>query len=217
MTDHNDPSGSQPYATFVVELLLDQHRDVRRTRVAHVQTGAHETWVGWDERSLLSFVVTRLGGRERASQPGSTSGEHRRPRTAAPGAGDALGIEVKWLSIDRARSGGLVERPAGSSLRGQVRFTVVGGRAGQVSNSRTPYAVQVLACELTSGRTVLLATFRQRLCPQVLDYVVVVEFILPDMGRSRLQVLVLLSEAEAVSVTLGPVVVMTQMPGGSDG
>jgi hypothetical protein len=43
----------QPYETFVVELLVDEQRAVRRTRVAHVQTGAEERWAGWDDERLL--------------------------------------------------------------------------------------------------------------------------------------------------------------------
>lgn len=48
----------QPYETFVVELLVDEDRAVRRTRVVHVQTGAEERWAGWDGERLLGFVVT---------------------------------------------------------------------------------------------------------------------------------------------------------------
>jgi hypothetical protein len=49
--------GQQPYETFVVELLMDEQRQVRRSRVVHVQTGAEEQWPGWDEERLLRFVV----------------------------------------------------------------------------------------------------------------------------------------------------------------
>jgi hypothetical protein len=48
----------QQYATFVLELLFDEHREVRRTRVVHVQTGAEERWAGSDEERLLRFIVT---------------------------------------------------------------------------------------------------------------------------------------------------------------
>jgi hypothetical protein len=48
----------QQYATFVVELLLDKHRDVRRTRIVHVQTAAEERWAGWDKERLLHFIMT---------------------------------------------------------------------------------------------------------------------------------------------------------------
>ena len=48
----------QAYETFVVELLLDEQRAVRRTRVVHVQSGTEERWAGWDEERLLQFLVT---------------------------------------------------------------------------------------------------------------------------------------------------------------
>jgi uncharacterized protein (DUF2461 family) len=49
----------RPYETFVVELLVNERRrEVRRTRVVHVQTGAEERWAGWDEERLLRFFVT---------------------------------------------------------------------------------------------------------------------------------------------------------------
>ena len=51
----------QHYATFTVELLLDESDDVRRTRCAHVQSGARDTWAGWIEARLVSFVVEHAG------------------------------------------------------------------------------------------------------------------------------------------------------------
>lgn len=48
----------QHYGTFVVEFLLDEHQEVRRTRVVHIQTGSEERWAGWDEERLLRFIVT---------------------------------------------------------------------------------------------------------------------------------------------------------------
>jgi hypothetical protein len=47
----------QQYETFVVELLVDEKRAVRGTRVVHVQTGTEERWAGWDEARLVRFVV----------------------------------------------------------------------------------------------------------------------------------------------------------------
>jgi hypothetical protein len=52
------PMDGQGYDTFVVEFLQDEHRQVRRTRVVHVQTGVEERWAGWDAARLLRFVVT---------------------------------------------------------------------------------------------------------------------------------------------------------------
>ena len=53
------PVDRQGYETFVVELLVDEHRAVRRTRVVHVQSGAEQRWAGWDRERLLRFVVTQ--------------------------------------------------------------------------------------------------------------------------------------------------------------
>jgi hypothetical protein len=52
------PMDGHGYATFVVEFLTDERRQVRRTRVVHVQTGVEERWAGWDAARLLRFVVT---------------------------------------------------------------------------------------------------------------------------------------------------------------
>lgn len=49
------------YATFVVELLLDEHGDVRRTRTVHVQTGAEQSWPGWDEQRLIEKILSFTG------------------------------------------------------------------------------------------------------------------------------------------------------------
>lgn len=53
-----DPVDRQSYETFVVELLVDEQRAVRGTRMVHVQTATEERWAGWDEQRLLRFVVT---------------------------------------------------------------------------------------------------------------------------------------------------------------
>jgi hypothetical protein len=51
----------QPYATFVVELLLAEGGGVRRTRVTHVQTRAEDQWRSWDGERLLEFIVANTG------------------------------------------------------------------------------------------------------------------------------------------------------------
>jgi hypothetical protein len=51
----------ESYATFVIELLLDEHGDVRRTRVVHVQTALEHTWPGWDGQRLLGLILRFTG------------------------------------------------------------------------------------------------------------------------------------------------------------
>jgi hypothetical protein len=55
------PTNRQHYATFTVELLLDEINDVRRIRCAHIQSGDQETWAGWEEARLVGFVVEHAG------------------------------------------------------------------------------------------------------------------------------------------------------------
>jgi hypothetical protein len=52
---------AQYYETFLVELLMDEHGEVRRTRVVHVQTQAEERWAGWDGTRLLRFILSHSG------------------------------------------------------------------------------------------------------------------------------------------------------------
>ena len=59
---HSPSANGQHYATFTVELLLDQDNGVRRTRVVHVQDDAHkETWAGWEDQRLVQFITGHAG------------------------------------------------------------------------------------------------------------------------------------------------------------
>ena len=51
-----NPEGHQRYATFHVELLIDQDGEVRRTKVRHYQTDTEESWPGWDQEQLLAVL-----------------------------------------------------------------------------------------------------------------------------------------------------------------
>ncbi len=58
--EENLNSGSRKhYATFTVELLLDDENQVRRTRATHFQSAADETWAGWEQERLVRFFIDR--------------------------------------------------------------------------------------------------------------------------------------------------------------
>ncbi len=59
-------ANGQHYATFTVEMLLEETNEVRRTRVVHVQDRDTETWVGWDAARLVQFIEQQAS---LASQP----------------------------------------------------------------------------------------------------------------------------------------------------
>jgi hypothetical protein len=58
----------QRYATYTLELLLDDKNQARRTHIVYVQNGEEATWVGWDQTQLLAFIASKAGLRIRASK-----------------------------------------------------------------------------------------------------------------------------------------------------
>lgn len=59
-TSQDEPAdriSRQHYATFTVELLLDDENNVRRTRAVYIQADKEETWANWDEARLMSFFI----------------------------------------------------------------------------------------------------------------------------------------------------------------
>lgn len=51
------PGNGHHYASFTVELLLDQQNEVRRTRVVHVQQEQHKaSWAGWQASKVTAFI-----------------------------------------------------------------------------------------------------------------------------------------------------------------
>jgi hypothetical protein len=45
------------YATFTLELLLDEDNTVRRTHITHNESGAEESWDGWQDAQLIRFFI----------------------------------------------------------------------------------------------------------------------------------------------------------------
>ncbi len=61
--------GRQHYATFTVELLLDENDEARRTRVVHIQSGDMDTWAGWEAEQLIDFLARHTAARSRLAKP----------------------------------------------------------------------------------------------------------------------------------------------------
>jgi hypothetical protein len=55
----DSPASRQHYETFAIELLLDEAKEVRRTRVSHAQSGETALWAGWDGARLVNVLVQR--------------------------------------------------------------------------------------------------------------------------------------------------------------
>ena len=85
--DRLDCDGRQHYATFTVELLLNQDNTVRRTEVVYVQGQAAQHWSGWDEQAIMDFFRQQAGLKGPTPKLGSIL-ESGSPPEVAP----ALGI-----------------------------------------------------------------------------------------------------------------------------
>lgn len=52
---------SPRYATFTVDVVLDQDNEALHTEVIHTQSGDQETWTGWQASQLIDFLVQHAG------------------------------------------------------------------------------------------------------------------------------------------------------------
>ena len=67
--DRPKRSISQHYENFTIEFLVDEKHAVRRTRVAHIQSGDADTWAGWEARQLVGFLARHTGVRVPVERP----------------------------------------------------------------------------------------------------------------------------------------------------
>ena len=67
--DRPKRSISQHYENFTIEFLVDEKHAVRRTRVAHIQSGDADTWAGWEARQLVDFLARHTGVRVAVERP----------------------------------------------------------------------------------------------------------------------------------------------------
>jgi hypothetical protein len=64
----------QHYENFTLEFLVDQKHAVRRTRVAHIQSGDADTWAGWEATQLVDFLARHTGVRAPVERPEKQAG-----------------------------------------------------------------------------------------------------------------------------------------------
>lgn len=101
-----DPQGGsgngQHYATYNIELLLDDSGEVRRTRAVYIQGGEQSSWAGWDRERLLRFVEERAAIEAVLEETGASDeplaanarSEQRARKLEAPPAGMRSTLDV---------------------------------------------------------------------------------------------------------------------------
>jgi hypothetical protein len=233
-TSQNDGSQESPqlhqhYATFHIELLLTSLGAVRRTRVVHVQSGEEQSWAGWDEELL------RASFRQQAALPAPAgAGPHPElpPATAAPTHDTAgqphaplapaepahsdqppapdergpLQLAIAEIALDELPAdAGRPGPPPAKHVRATIQLRLAGAGARRIAADQLWCAFQLLACNLESGSTAVLAAGRLRLATGQLAYAPAVEFPLPEPGRYQLVGIALLLDEALLAYALGDV------------
>lgn len=221
------------YATFTVELLLDDTDQVRRTRIMHVQDGEEEIWSGWDENDLIRFVAAHAAIEDSLSaadvtptvasgfqgmsdcdiappNQGVSSAEFVGPALPidwptdrAPG---DVRLEIGELTVEEAEPDQhSSEQLATPLIRAQVEFRLNGPGAAKVVAQAAWSTVQIVAYNLVSGESTVLGVGHSQFIHSQLDYAPVLNFPLPADGRYQLIGVVLVAEAQLVGSALGPI------------
>ena len=147
-------------------------------------------WSGEADAALLGWMYDKAG------LPGDT------PATEPP---RDLRLAIDDLRPDEAPT----ERQAGGPpvvkhLRAEVDFQLSGPTAYLAAAHQWRYAIQILACDLNTCRTRVLAADQAKLRPETLTYTAAVECNLPETGNYQLLATILFPDDGAVSVTRGP-------------
>lgn len=89
-------------------------------------------------------------------------------------------------------------------IHGKIHFLISGSAMKESSVAQSMCFVQLLAHELSTGRTTVLAVEQQPLHQDKTNYITLVSFSMPEVGRYQLMGMVLLPDVTIVDVALGP-------------
>lgn len=99
-----EPASHQHYATFSLELLLNDDNTVRRTRATHVQSGCGLTWSGWESDAVVKFVEVNsqlhLARNEEAPSKGQAGSEPNPLRSALITKDSAVKLVILGILLD---------------------------------------------------------------------------------------------------------------------
>jgi hypothetical protein len=186
------PDPSRRYATFSVELMLGQAGQVQGTRVVHVQGGEEHFWHGWDEAELREF----LGGF--AVLP-DMAASLTLPEVATP-----LHLEVVGVTVYEPEPTPALHEAA-PRLAARIELRLSGSDSQGYLSTAPWYIVQLIACDLASGRSAVLGVRRGRLAAGQATLAPHLEFQPPDDGKYQLIGVALLPHEALVGYVLGPV------------
>jgi hypothetical protein len=175
---------------------------VWQTRAYHEESDDQAIWPDLSSDTLVDWM------RDKAGLPAAPQISVPVEPAEASAAGDPttdLDLHIGALEIEEVLAnqevGGL---GTGGRMRAQIEFALGGPAAYLASAHQSRYDIQVLACDLSSGQISILATGRQRLNPETLNYRPSLEFELPSVGSYLTIGIILLGEENTFGSSLGP-------------
>jgi hypothetical protein len=205
------PTSRRHYATFTVELLLDEENGVRRTRVRHVQDGNEDSWAGWHGSRLIDFFVERTALRLPIEEPVSLMAEAAEvaaliageaEQTLAQAAAPAISGVLRVRDLEMVPAG--AERPR-RTIPADQPFTVslTLDLSDVIVPSDTPLdCTATVYAKMMGGQRQMVAEAREAIFPSSTITVNVAGAALPD-GLYRVEAAVALTLPEEMSTTRG--------------
>ena len=207
------PPDRQQYATFTVELLLDENGEVRRTRVVHVQRqdeeGGKDSWPGWEGGRLVRYFVEHAA-LQQMSPPliGDVGPGGVEPPARTGPSPDEPVVEVSNLAFEQLTDAEASDAEEGAGGRerisARVDFRLSGAGAAPITAAGRSYFVNVLAYTITTDETTVLAASEGQLRPGVFEYTTTMVFAPPKIGRYQLLGTVVVAEHNSPGVAIGP-------------
>ena len=96
----------QHYENFTLEFLLDDKHTVKRTCLAHIQSGDTDTWAGWEVELFVDFLARHAGVRVPAIQKGNLADSRKRSRISQI---PTIDTDTKRVEIPSPRALSIVE------------------------------------------------------------------------------------------------------------
>lgn len=211
-------SNRQRYATFTLEILLDNSNRVRRTQVVHVQSGEENHWPAWDDIRLVDYIVQKANiyhpsqpktlknrtNTKTVSTKNKTDGmEFITPPTKEQNQSQAGDMQTLSVSISE-----VTLSPQASELHEQCSFGLSGSKAVEITTNQSRFVLEVLAFNLLSSQAEILTICEGMLQPDQLEYSMSMVLPPPKIGRYLLETIVLIPEADAITIQRGPLLTM---------
>lgn len=179
--------------SFVVRLTLDEKGYPRRTEVEHAQSGKKENFPALDAERLVAFMQTCIPPVP-APQPVASITAHEESAIRAST------LTVTDVQVLRAGSSGFTTLMLGAAeaFEVQVHFRLQGSGATPLTRRRAAFEISLYANDLITGTAKLLASHRETLAKDVLEYTSKIS--IPGLSRDtyRLLTLVTVSAPEQV-------------------